>query len=386
MVIVFDDEKEFRNIYKEMFPKLNIKLETLECSTKDEIRAALKDPNVMQKAKVLVFDLSTTKEEAESLKFDILDDIVSNYRKYRIPIFIHSAFAHKVEGYNNLGTLFKIPKNGESAEGILNKIKLFYDSGFLDIFSPGGFLEKELHHELHNAFIEQFQGEEVEQILKSIEHSSPKSFKDRTKDVFLRISVRALFQNLVSEKKHEQSGEIEEIRINAVEHYYRRKGDFPVWTGDIFQNKEGRKIVILTPRCDINNGYCNGNYLACNVEALEEKRVKGFGKEPENIKDYIEDNPQNTGLKFRYLVPTPAFSGGKIDLPSYFIINQSKLTGTTAEYNYHISLSDELTNDVVRKYASYILRGGVSASELSEASFYSAVYSATFANDVKIKK
>lgn len=380
MLIVFDDEKQFREIYKEMFPKLSINLKTMECSTKDEIRKVLKDPEIMGRAKVLVFDLSTSKEEAETLNFDILKDIASNYRKYPIPIFIHSAFAHKVEGYENLGTLFKIKKSADSAEGILSKIKLFHDSGFLDIFSPGGFLENELHHELHNAFIDQFQGEEVAQILKSIEHSSPENFKDRTKSVFLRIAVRTLFQNLMSEKKHMETGKVEEIKINAVEHYYRRKGDFPVWTGDIFQNKNER-IVILTPRCDINNGYCNGNYLACIVDVLDEKRVKAFGKEPDNLKQYLEDNPQNTGLKYRYLVPTPAFSGGKVDLTSYFIINQSKLNGEAAEYKYLISLSDELTNDVVRKYASYILRGGVSASELNEASYFSA----SIANEAKPK-
>ncbi|RYH19826.1 hypothetical protein EON65_25480 [archaeon] len=66
-------------------------------------------------------------------------------------------------------------------------------------------------------------------------------------------------------------------------------------------------------------------------------------------------------------------SGGKIDLSNYSIINKNQLVGDKAVFKYTISLSDELTNEVVRKFLSYLSRGGISASEISEAEYYSAV-------------
>lgn len=372
MLVVFDDEKGFREIYRQHFPKMGINMEVTECSTKEKIREVLQDPSIMGRAKVLVFDLSASKEEAQSQNFEILHDIERYHSRYPIPIFIHSAFAEQIEGFDNLGTLFKIKKGSDSVEAIINKIQLFYNSGFLEIFSPGGTLETQIHLEILKAFNEQFKGEEIELIIKSIEHSGVESFRERVKSVFERIAIRSMYQNLLSAKKLADTNKIEEIRINAVEHYYRRKSDFPVWTGDIFVNKKnGAELLIMTPRCDINNGYCNGRYLVCQIEKLEEKRVREFGKNTQSVHNYINDNPQNTGHKYRYLIPTPSYKGGRIDLTNYSIVEESLLVGNNAEFEYCISLSDELTNDVVRKYASYILRSGISPAELIEASFYS---------------
>jgi len=40
------------------------------------------------------------------------------------------------------------------------------------------------------------------------------------------------------------------------------------------------------------------------------------------------------------------------------------------EYDYIISLVDDLTNDVVRKAAAYMLRGGISDTAYEEAAYY----------------
>ena len=168
---------------------------------------------------------------------------------------------------------------------------------------------------------------------------------------------------------------IEEIKINAVEHYYRRKSDFPIWTGDVFRSlADDGEVIIITPRCDINNGYCNGNYLCCKIEKLDRKRLQSFSKDTNSVHNYITDNPQNTGLKHRYLIPTPSYNGGKVDLTNHFILKHSELINSE-KYQYCISLSDELTNDVIRKFASYILRTGISQSDLTEAAFYSLIES-----------
>ena len=194
MIIAFDDDTIIRKSYGETLRKTGIDIKVIECSTKEEVRKYLKDPDIMNQVKVMIFDLSVSKEEAESLNFDILNDIKENYRKYPIPIFIHSAFAHTVEGYDDLGTLFKIDKSDDSLESIIEKITLFYESGFLDIFSPGGSIEKELFIQIHRAFIEQFKGEEISLIIESIKNASNDSFKARTKDVFERIAVRTMYQ------------------------------------------------------------------------------------------------------------------------------------------------------------------------------------------------
>ncbi|ASU36536.1 response regulator [Mucilaginibacter xinganensis] len=374
MIIAFDDDAAIRKSYQETLSKMGVDIKVVECATKGEVRKALKDPNIMSQVKVLIFDLSVSKEEAESLNFDILDDIKENYKKYPIPIFIHSAFAHTVEGYDDLGTLFKIDKSHNSLENIVNKIFLFYESGFLDIFSPNGFIESEMFVQIHKAFIDQFRGDEISLIIESIKSANNENFKQRTRSVFERIAIRSLYQNLLSAKKTEASNKIEEIQINAVEHYYRRKSDFSVWTGDIFKEKGSKNsLIVITPRCDINNGNNGGKYLVCNIDPLAERNISDLSKDTKTVYNYINDNPQNTGHKYRFLIPTPSFHGGKIDLTSYSTIEENSLLGEDSNYEYCISLSDELTNDVVRKYASYMLRSGISQSDITEALYYAKV-------------
>ena len=369
MIILFDDEKNVRDSFKKELAGQAVNLEIIESDSKKDLKEKLESPELMKEVKALIFDLSTSKEEAETGVFEVLDYVKRNYDNYAIPIFIHSAFSHLVDGYENLGTVFKIKKDANSIIEIVTKIKLFYDCGFLEIFCPSGYLEREIHKEIHKAFNSQFLGEEVKGILDSIQHSKPMNIKERTKDIFARIAIRSLYQNLISAKRQPDSDKIEEIRINAVEHYYRRTSDFPVWTGDIFLNTQDHsQIVILTPRCDINNGVCKDRYLVCQIDKLDSEIIK---KMSGDVNKYLTDNPQASGIKNRFLVPAPNYNGGKVDLTNYFIVPLDHFASKSPKYKYLVSLSDELTNEVVRKFSSYILRGGISASDITEATFYS---------------
>jgi hypothetical protein len=370
MILIFDDEKGVRDNFKKEFAGQNVNLAIIESETKKDLKSKLDDRKLMVQIKALIFDLSTTKEEAESGKFEVLEYIKDNYKNYALPIFIHSAFSKLVQGYDEVGTVFKVQKDTDSIKEIVEKLKLFNDTGFLNIFCPSGYLETEIYKAIHKAFNTQFKGEEIEMILKSIANSTTENAIQRTKDVFERIAIRCLYQNLISSKKEDDSDQIEEIKMNAVEHYYRRTSDFKVWTGDIFIDSSGQQVVILTPRCDINNGVCKEQFLACRIEKLENDVKKKMGL-LKDVNKYLTDNPQQSGIKSRFLVPAPNYEGGKVNLTDYLILPLNKLSGSIAEYKYLISLSDELINEVVRKFASYILRGGISASEISEASFYS---------------
>jgi hypothetical protein len=367
MLIVFDDDPKFTAPFKTSLPKMGVNIEVIECNTKEQMRNFLKDKELMKKVKVLVFDLSASNEEAESLDFDILTDIQENYESYPIPIFIHSAFANHVEGYNNLGTLFKVPKGPSSIEAILIKIQLFFESGFLDIFCPGGLIEQNLYKEIHKAFLLQFEGDEVGAIIESIKQAGG-DFKLRTKNVFERIAVRALYQNILSAKKSPEEDKVEEIKVNAVEHYYRRTSEFKFWTGDIFTERDGNKnVVLLTPRCNLSNNKFE-ELLLCKIKPLEGELFNAF-KSEKNLKKGLTDDVtlMHIAERYRFLTRTPQFEGGIVDFNSCFTMKPEEFDQL---YKRKISLIDDLTNDIVRKFSTYILRGGVSVTEIKEAQFY----------------
>lgn len=373
MILVFDDKPEYRDIFDDFITSENIELEIHKCATGAELRAALQNPEILNKLKIVIFDLSQNGEEAGSFKFTIVEDIQNQYANEAIPIIIHSAFSDKISDFENSGTVFKIKKSASSVKEICSKIKQFYDSGFLEIFCRGGKLEKEIHREIQNAFVHQFMGNEISSILNSMMHAFPEGYKPRVQHVFQRIAIRSLYQKLMVETSSDMKSE-SEILMNAVEHYHRRRLNPPIWTGDIFSGSDGREIIILTPRCDIANGVCQNGYLSCNILPLEDAKKKEFAK-GDKVKNFLVDNPVNTGLKYRYLIPTPLYHGGKIDLTSYHITTTPSFGGLDKKYNYVISLSDELTNEVVNKFAAYIQRSGISNSELTEAAFYSSISS-----------
>lgn len=378
MILLIDDKVEFHHQFQKQFTQVGIEIE-LKCFTTVEQLGnyieELKSSGNICNLKSLIIDLSNNTAEEISKSFSVASIINETYYNNSIPIFIHSGYLGYYQDFENDGTIIKVKKSIDSVVQICSRIKLMADSGFLDIFCVNGILQQTFFKELHNSFTKQFKGDEITQILESIHHANKENtevFKERTIDTFKRMAIRSVYQNLISAKRIPTTEKIEEIKINAVEHYYRRSSEFPVWTGDIFRNKETQEdIVILTPRCDINNGYCNNGFLVCSIEKLESKTIKDFGKSSESVGRYINDNPANTGIKFRYLIPAPSYPGGRVNLTRYSIVESNKLHGENASFGYLISLSDELINDIVRKFGSYVTRGGISASELNEATFYS---------------
>lgn len=373
MVLLIDDLADFHREFEKGFKATGVGLE-IKCFEKvAELSAEIKrlsEANQIERLKGLIIDLSNSKEEDASKTFSVTEIIDDSFRNNSIPIFIHSAYLEYYESYKEFGTVLKIKKSPDSVREICNLFKLMNESGFLDVFSISGTLQKTLHSKIHDAFTEQFKGSEISQIIESIRHasSSAESFKSRTQETFTRMAIRALYQNAISARKVAPSDKIEEIRVNAIEHFYRRTSDFLVWTGDIFERDADKsQVVILTPRCDINNNACYDRFLVCRVLPLEGKAKKEIAKD---ARGYLTDNPKTSGIKSRYLVPVPSFSGGKVDLTDYFILNRTAFEGENSEYKYRISLSDELTNEIVRKFSSFLLRGGISATDEAEAAFY----------------
>ncbi|MFA5063169.1 MAG: hypothetical protein WC578_03775 [Candidatus Omnitrophota bacterium] len=359
-ILYFDDKPDmltnFKTVSDQIFPEFTFR----GISDSVELGKLLKDVAFMRQVKVLIFDLAKNMGEEVSHSFEIKADIVSNFDHYRIPIFIHSGFSSFFNDLENKGTIFKIEKSGSSIQAICEKIKLMNDTGFLDLFSSGGILEESYLKELHKAFTEQFRNNEIEEIIKAIKDSVNGDCKVRIQEVFTRIALRSLVHNLTA--SYEEGADVKEVGLNSVEHYYRRMSAYPVWTGDIFKNKNANEFLfVVTPRCDISRADCT-QVLVCKIMPIKTNLMTG-----EHLAEAINDNARLTSGKFRILSKTPLFVGGQIEYPSHFTLSKENLH---SGYDRIITLSDELTNDIVRKFCAYLLRSGVSETELREAKKY----------------
>jgi len=368
VIILLENEKAIRDSFEIAFEDHEIDLELVQCENPDEYEIALKKAKADNNLRGLIIDLSNTSAEEDTRVYKASEYIKAEFNNNRIPIFIHSGNLEHYEDLKNKGTVFRTPKTTQSIESILSSIKKMQDCGFLNIFCLGGELENRIMKEIHSAFVNQFKDKEIEEIINSIEKScSAENLVNRTHEVFERIAIRSVYENLISASKLEGGG-IKEVQLNSIEHYYRRTSDFDFWTGDIFKLKDGNeRCVILTPRCNI--GHKNfDELLLCKVRNINEQNLKELtGKKgPERLRKNITDH-QIVGERYRFLPPTPQFSGGLIDFKTNFTMEEAKFK---ILFEKELTLSDELTNDVVRKYASYILRGGISETEFNEAHHY----------------
>lgn len=368
VIILLENEKAIRDAFEIAFEDHEIDLDLVQCETPEEYEVALKKAKEENNLRGLIIDLSNTSTEEDSRVYKASEYIQEEFDHNRIPIFIHSGNLEHYTGLKDKGTVFRTPKSAKSIEGISVSLKKMQNSGFLHIFCLGGELESRIMREIHIAFVSQFKDKEIEGIIDSIEKScEPENLIRRTHEVFERIAIRTVFENLVSASKLED-GNIKEVQLNSIEHYYRRTSDFDFWTGDIFKAKDGNnRCVIITPRCNI--GHKNyDELLLCKVEDISEQNLKELTgrKGEERLRKNITDH-QIVGERYRFLPPTPQFSGGLVDFKANFTMNEDKFKEL---YEIDLTLSDELTNDVVRKYASYVLRGGISETEFREAHHY----------------
>lgn len=339
-------------------------LELRICKTYEDYEVLIKDDHDQNRIKCLIMDLSNNEKEDTSLKFKSVEFINQQFSQNRIPIFIHSGYLENFTDLEGRGTVYKIEKSSNSSSQIFNSIKLMASSGFLNIFSKGGTLEQKIMNELHSAFIKQFKPNEIDEIILSIAHVSADRFTERTIEVFERIALRAVYQNVISNKETN-----EPIKVNSIEHYYRRTDNVhKYWTGDIFKNNSsGELIFIVTPRCNLSNSNFH-DLLICKLDSIPKDEIEAFNKPKDaekKISNRITDNL--VAESKRFLPKTPQFEGGYVNFIKIFSFPKVQMD---EEYTYLISLVDDLTNDVVRKLAAYLLRGGISSTEYSEALYY----------------
>lgn len=372
VVILLEDEKDIREGFQKLFVDLDIDMDIILCEKPEDFEATIVQDNVRDKLKALIMDLSNTPKEATSKTYKAADYIRKEYEDNRIPIFIHSGNLHHYTELDDKGTVFKIEKKKDSIQSICEDIKLMRDSGFLDIFCSNGSLDKKIVKELHNAFTNQFKNSEIKEIIKSIEVSSEEDMnklKGRAREVFERIAIRSLYANLISAKQSEGENSIVEIKLNSIEHYYRRTSSFDFWTGDIFLNEGTQEMcVVVTPRCNVGHNNFD-ELLLCKISLLNEDTRSLFLKPSKGVEEFKKNitDDKKVGDRHRFLPPSPQFTGGFVDYKTVFSIHAVDFKSS---YSYLISLSDELTNDVVRKLGAYLMRGGISETDLNESLSY----------------
>ncbi len=363
-ILIFDDNTGIIKNFDTLISQMDLNLIVKGFSDSEEFAKEIKDRDTIKKTRVIIFDLAQNKSEENTHVFGIKDTIVKNFNNYRIPLFIHSAFDDHFTDLDGKGTVFKIEKSRTSIETICKKIKLFHESNFLEIFCSDGILEQNYLEQLHRAFTEQFKNNEIEEIIISMKKTVGDKYQERISEVFKRIAIRSLFHNLTAARK-DKEGKLNEIPLNYVEHYYRRCSDYDVWTGDIFRKKGAEEmILVMTPRCDVNKPRCE-QILACKIVPLGNLEINL--EKNKTFQRVVNDCPNLTSGGYRILLASPLFKGGKIEYISPITINRQSLI---ADYELVVSLSDELINDVVRKFTAYILRSGVSETEMEEAKKY----------------
>ena len=355
LALLLDDDpqqrKDFTNLFHDM--EVNLKLHT--CSNPKEYEDAISNPVIKEKLRVIIMDLSNTPEEMDSKNYKASEYIMTQYDTNRIPIFIHSGnLEHYIE-LKDEGTVFRVNKSKSSIEEICDKIKSFNNSGFLDIFSFNGTLENKIMKELHSSFITQYKHNEIEEIIRSI-NSEDVINPERTREVFERMAVRSLFSNIISDNGGN------DIKLNSIEHYYRRTTSKDFWTGDIIKYID-ETLILLTPRCNISNNNFE-NLLFCKIDALDDDK---FIKR-KHYTSGITDNVTSSliGELFRFLPPSPFFKGGLVNFSKVLTLTEEDIKDTSVI----ISLSDEFTNDVVRKFNAYYLRGGLTDTNIEESISY----------------
>ncbi|MBS3944182.1 MAG: hypothetical protein KGZ42_01680 [Melioribacter sp.] len=356
-IILFEDEQDMLKSFEILFKDFGISSQLVKCDNLKSYREEIKKEETKHNIRGLIIDLAQNDEEEKRGIFEIQADIKESFEIFRIPIFIHSANLSHYDDFNGYGTIFKNLKGRDSAKNICQKIKKLEDSGFLEIFPPDGIIEEKIMKELHNSFTKQFKDDEIIKIVDSIQQSAKDNYKDRVEEVFSRISIRALLNKLLSHSP--ESIILENSTVNAIEHYYRRGSSRNFWTGDIFKNNtENEYVIVLTPRCDIENN-TSSEVLLCNI--VEQTWVK----KKEELKNFLTNNISSK--KHRHLPKTPFFDGGKIDYSSAHTMVKEIFQD---KFHYLVTLSDDLTNEVIARYCSYMLRTGIEEINVDEAMKY----------------
>jgi hypothetical protein len=329
------------------------------CTSVDAFKSAIDKADISLKC--LIFDLAGQAPNARQLvqgDLEFLQYVKISFAERNIPIFIYSGYLDLIpEELKNSGTIFEVDKGTQSVGVIFAKIKLLHDSGFLDLFCMRGILENEIHEEMHQAFVTQFRSGEIERIIDAVQKADPANQRARCIDLFKRMAVNALMSKLLSPVLEGKSS------VNAIEHFYRRVSSVEFWTGDILEkNDKSSKIIVLTPRCDCATAE---SFLTCDIESDFPKDTTKSKRD--KIMQALTNNPALAGYRYRYLPPTPLFGGGRVNVSNHHIFSKADLK---AEYHRAISLSDDLTNEILAKFGAFFLRTGINTISLDELVTY----------------
>lgn len=363
IVLLLEDEQKIIDPFVALFEAKELNAQLIVCKTLAEYLEVFKAND--KHVKCMVMDLNNQDKSTTSIA-ETIAQIKLHHENNRMPIFVHSGNLEHFTELNEKGTIIKKEKNSKSIEEIIDSIDLMLKSGFLNIFSINGTLDEKIMSEIHSAFINQFKHNEIEEIIKSIQKVTPNEpdFSNRINEVFERIAIRSIYQNFINNDSVNNS-----VTVNAIEHYYRRTNisKHCFYTGDIFEDGDKKMYFVATPRCDISNKKFE-KILLCEINQIEEQHGFSSKNAQKNIQSSITDNVTNINIaeRYRFLPPSPQFKGGFVDFRKIITVCEDELEG----FNLIISLVDDLTNDVVRKLASYLLRGGISDTAYEEALYY----------------
>ncbi|WP_346859090.1 hypothetical protein [uncultured Draconibacterium sp.] len=357
-----DDAKKILGPSKEYFDQTHIDMELIQCQNEKEFLDIVSER--MSDVRVLIFDLLSSDTDRELLKPEeahFLTHIKDSFAKYNVPIFIYSGYIMEeiISQFKEYGNVYIVDKAQHGFDYITNKIELFLESGFLEVFSPDGIIDK-IKADLHRTFISQFKSnKELESTIQLIIDNSDGQHKDRTKTVFTRIAIRTLLHEMISPSFDGENPS--EKKLALTEHYIRRiNNEIVVFTGDIFVSNTNPKdvMIILTPRCNIMR---TTEYLVCPIDLNDFPKKTVGGDAKKKIGLAAQGDPKYSGYN-RHLPPSPIFSGGQILIAKYKIIKKAEID------NYHreVSLSDELTNEILGKFGAYFFRTGITPWDQSE--------------------
>jgi hypothetical protein len=365
IILHLENDKKLISDYESLYGQLEREFIYIACPTVEAFNSAIVEHE--KNIKAIIFDLvgnNATQEELSGNP-EFLTVIDEKFVKFNLPIFIYSGHLESInDRYTTNGTVFKVSKD-ESIGLIFDKIKFLSDSGFIDVFCPGGILESEIKLELNRSFTNQFsQNSQIEEVLNSILNSGKtEEQKQRVKNVFKRIAIKTLSSDLLAPIADSED------KVNPIEHFYKRQSKLPIWTGDIWSHKEnGDMVLVLTPRCDFATGKAQMVIVAKINDLPKPINLNGKPEDVEKrMRDYLTDNLP--GKATRYIPSTVFFpKGGMVNLADHFTMDVKTFTD---DFKYVVTLSDDLTNEIVGKFAYYFLRTGI--TNIDEQEFFAIV-------------
>ena len=373
IITVVEDVEEIRNELKESIEHaLEFTVEVKAFANNADFEKYQETEEFGKLIRASIFDLANNQKEVDApgSQFSIKEYIEKNYNTVRVPIIIHSAYLHRYPEFNDSGTVFKIEKTSDSIDKICDLLASMHKTDFLEVFSPGGILERQHPEDLHEVFTSQFKanGKELCEILDLLQncHKDADKCKERVYAIFQRMALRALVNKLTS-----RSLDIDEsVQVNVLEHFYRRTNTaiVPIWTGDILENKsDGLRVYVLRPKCDLErlNPSTDGEIevLVCPLKIFDFPVATGDSRNQLDKVSKAAEHNLSYGPSSRAIPPSIFYpKGGKYPKGSavdFARPKTPKYSELVNDYKYLVTLSDDFVNEIATRFGSYLVRPGI---------------------------